>query len=72
MLGTQVRGADATSKHRQFLDLGAVTQLQRPRSTHDCGIDFGYAKFMHIATAFTRVQCNMNFFPSSRKVFAPL
>jgi hypothetical protein len=45
----------------------------RSSSTHDCGDDFGYAKFTQIAPPNDiRVQCNMNFFSSSRKIFAPV
>jgi hypothetical protein len=52
--------------------LSAAFQPRRSNATHDCGGIFGYAKFMHIVTAFMCVQCNMNFFSSSRKIFAPL
>jgi hypothetical protein len=48
-------------------------QRLRPNSTHDCADVSGYAEFMRIVSAFTRVQCNnVNFFSSSRKDFAPL
>jgi hypothetical protein len=72
MFGAHVRGACAAAKHRQFRYLCAAFQPRPPNSTHDCGSIFGYAKFMRIVAAFTRVQCNMNFFSSSRKIFAPL
>src|SRR5579863_1015682 len=44
-------------------------QPRRSNSTRDCGGILVYVKFMHLAAKFTRVQCNMNLFSSSRKVF---
>jgi hypothetical protein len=52
---------------------GRRSSTQRSTTTHDCGDDFGYAKFTQIVPGNDmRVQCNMNFFSSSRKVFAQL
>jgi hypothetical protein len=68
-----VRGARVAAKTRRFPYPGAAIRRHRPISTHDCEDSFGYAKFTPIAPAIARVQCNiMNFFSSSRKVFAPV
>jgi hypothetical protein len=52
---------------------GPAIPSRKSNSTRDCGDVFVYVKFTAIIPpTLTCVQCNMNFFSSSRKVFAPV
>jgi hypothetical protein len=73
----QVLGAGSRPAHRVKTPPIALSQRRyftpRSISTHDCGDVFGYAKFTSIGPGNDMcVQCNMNFFSSSRKIFAPV
>jgi hypothetical protein len=72
MFQERFRGAAGAAKHRKFPALSASIQPYRSGSTHDCVGVFSYAKFTPGAETVMRVQCNMNFFSSSRKIFAPV
>jgi hypothetical protein len=65
--------ARAAAKRRQFRYPSALFNRAGQIQLVIAGGVFGYAKFMRIVTPFPRVQCNnMNFFSSSRKIFAPV